>query len=99
MLCLPFSWVRERLRLSGPEAPLQSLEAEWIIRSMNADELQQFIPPWLQSYLAGRTEADRKKFLQDYEAAIEETLQKLSELPANQFAYGTERGKFSVHIP
>ncbi len=99
MLCLPLSWIRERVRLSGSEAPLQSLEAEWIIRSMNADELQQFIPPWLQSYLAGLTEADRKKFLQDYEAAIEEILQKLSELPANQFADGTERGNFSVHIP
>ena len=66
---------------------------------MNTDELQQFIPSWLQSYLAGLSEADRKKFIQNYESALEEMLLKLSELPANRFADGTEQGKFSVHIP
>jgi hypothetical protein len=66
---------------------------------MNTDEFQRFIPPWLHRYLAGFSEADRGKFLIDYESALEAMLQKLSELPSNQFADGTERGKFSVHIP
>jgi hypothetical protein len=65
---------------------------------MDSDELHKFIPPWLKSYLDRLGEADRKKFLQDYEAALEGTLHKLSELPANQFDDGTERGKFSVRI-
>jgi hypothetical protein len=35
-------------------------------------------------------DAEPKKFLQDYEMALEEMLRELSELPANEFAESTK---------
>jgi hypothetical protein len=58
----------------------------------------EFIPPWLETHLGTIPEAEREKFLHDYETALVETLQLLEKLPLNQFKDGSEEGHYSIRI-
>jgi hypothetical protein len=62
-------------------------------------DLNEFMPPWFQEDLKHLDENSRKRFLAEYEAAIEQLAAKLESLPINKVSDGTERGKSSVRIP
>jgi hypothetical protein len=64
-----------------------------------ADDLKEFIPPWLQKYLEGLSSDERDRFLLAYHSGMRELLELLAASPMNQGADGTERGKSSARIP
>lgn len=62
-------------------------------------DIHEFMPPWLEKDLERLDECGQKKFLADYESALQELGEKLQSSPLNQSDDGTERGKLSVRIP
>ena len=64
-----------------------------------SDDLNEFIPPWLQKYLQGLSNDEREHFLVEYRAGLRELLRRLEDSPMNRWTDATERGKFSARIP
>jgi len=66
---------------------------------MNENDLQDFLPPWLEQYLGKMDAQQRAQFLLQYGDAVQQMLSKLEDLPFNQVQDGSERGTFNVRIP
>src|SRR6185312_5150095 len=66
---------------------------------MNENDLQDFLPPWLEQYLEKMDAQQRAQFLLQYGDAVQQMLSKLEGLPFNQVQDGSGRGTFNVRIP
>jgi hypothetical protein len=62
-------------------------------------DIKEFIPEWLNEQLAKLDTNKRKQFLEQYESAVKELLDKLESSPMNKVDDGTGRGKLSAVIP
>jgi hypothetical protein len=68
-----------------------------IIRNMSED-ISEFIPDWLQTYLDNLPENERKNFLLKYEHAVHQALKQLEDIPLNIQTDGTEMGRLNVRF-
>jgi hypothetical protein len=67
--------------------------------SKAAEDLAEFVPPWLEKYLQNLNSGERERFLREYSEGVRELLKQLEASPMNQIPDGKERGKFSARIP
>lgn len=63
-----------------------------------ANEVEDFIPAWLNDYLKTLKEDERKDFLRRYEEVVGQTLDQLQNVPVNTVTDSTEPGHFSVRL-